>query len=174
MSEIWIDVPNCEKIYQVSSLGRVKSLKYGKERILKPYVNKGGYLRVNFHIDGKNKHYLVALLVWSAFNGPIPEGMQVNHINEDKTDNRLENLNLMTPKENCNWGTRTARQTKKMINGKTSKKVYQYDLEGNLIKEWESTHQVERETQYLFKNISACCLGKCKTIGGYVWRYEKI
>lgn len=172
MSEIWIGVPNCEKVYQVSSLGRVKSLKYGKERILKPYVNKGGYLRVNLHLNGKNKHYLVALLVWSAFNGPIPEGMQINHINEDKTDNRLENLNLMTPKENSNWGTRTSRQTQKMINGKTSKRVFQYDLEGNLIKEWESAHQVERETAFSFQNISACCLGKCKTIGGYVWRYN--
>ena len=171
--EIWKDIPNYEGWYKVSNYGRIKSLirntnnQYRKtERILK--INTSGkYYRICLYKDSIKKYYLVHRLVWEAFNGPIPEGMQVNHINEVKTDNRLLNLNLMTCKENINWGTATERRTIKR-----SKRVIQLDLNGNFIKEYTSLSNVGRETSYYFQNISKCCLGKIPTAYGYIWKYK--
>ena len=98
--------------------------------------------------------------------------MQVNHINEIKTDNRLSNLNLMTAKENINWGTGIERSTKKRINGKCSKTVLQFDLNNNLVKEFPSAMQVERELGFTNSNIIKCCNGKYKTAYGFKWKYK--
>ena len=169
--EIWKDIKGFEGLYRVSNLGRVKSLKrpYGlKEKILKPEILNNGYYQVCLCKQSVKKHYRVHRLVWSAFNGPIPENMQVNHINEIKTDNRLSNLNLMTCKENINFGTGIKRRAKKL-----SKVVLQFTLEDILIKEYPSTKQVERETGFLQQNISKCCKGKYKTAYGYKWRYKE-
>ena len=120
MKEIWKDIPEFNGIYQASNLGRVKSLERidirghrVKERILKPRIDHNGYYQVGLCKNSKLKAYRVHRLVWSAFNGQTPENMQVNHINEVKTDNRLSNLNLMTCKENINYGTRNERAGKK-------------------------------------------------------------
>lgn len=133
-NEEWKDIPNYEGLYQVSNLGRVKSLEkidaLGhrlKEKILKPQINRG-YYRVNLYKNSIQKNYRVHRLVWEAFNGTIPENMHVNHINEIKTDNRLSNLNLMTARENINWGTRNERAGKVLKNRKDqSKSVLQYE-----------------------------------------------
>ena len=87
--------------YEVFENGKIYS--YKTKKFLKPQTQKNGYQVVNLYDnDGKMKKYLVHRIVYEAVSGaPIPEGMQVNHINEDKTDNRFfENLNLMTPKQN--------------------------------------------------------------------------
>lgn len=183
-TEEWKDIPGFEGLYQASNLGRVKSLKRFrkgendclvsvKERILKPQLNHRGYYRVALCKNSKLKAYRVNRLVYEAFNGSIPEGLQVNHINEIKTDNRLENLNLMTHKENCNWGTGIERRAKKQINGKCSKPVLQYDLNDNLVKEYPSIRQVERETGFANQNIINCCKGKLKQAYGYIWKYKE-
>lgn len=164
--------------YEVSNYGRVRSLNYlrtGKTRILSPFKTGGGYLQVGLWKDGKGKLYKVHRLVWEAFNGPIPEGMQVNHINEDKTDNRLENLNLMTPKENLNWGTRNERAGKSIAKSR-SKMVEQYTLSGVYLCTWPSTISVERELGHLgfrTSHISECCNGKHKSHKGYIWKYAE-
>ena len=119
MKEIWKSIneyPN----YMVSNMGNVKSLNYrrtGREKILKPKIEKSGYQRVGLWKNG-GKWYQVHRLVYEAFVGDIPKGMQVNHINEIKSDNRLENLNLMTPKENTNWGQEMKEflKNKQMVN----------------------------------------------------------
>ena len=111
--EIWRDVKGFEGLYRVSNLGRVKSFYGLKEKILKPGILNNGYYRVILCKQSVKKTYLVHRLVWETFNDTIPEGLQVNHINEIKTDNRLSNLNLMTQKENINWGTRNERIAKK-------------------------------------------------------------
>ena len=112
----------------VSNKGRVKSLgrwinyknkgkRWEEEKILKPKIEKSGYQRVGLWKNG-GKWYQVHRLVYEAFVGDIPKGMQVNHINEIKSDNRLENLNLMTPKENTNWGQEMKEflKNKQMVN----------------------------------------------------------
>lgn len=107
MKEIWKDVLDYEGLYLVSNFGRVKSLIKGI--ILKPGFKGRGYLCVNLCKDGKLKNFLVHRLVVEAFQGKIPEGLVVNHLNEIKTDNRLENLEICTHKENLNYGTSRAR-----------------------------------------------------------------
>lgn len=181
--EIWKDTTEFEG-YQVSNLGRVKSLKRFrkgkngslvtvKEKILKPTINHKGYYKVPLCKNSKVKKCSVHRLVYEAFNGQIPEGLQVNHINEIKTDNRLENLNLMTCKENVNYGTGNERRSKKQINGKKSKPVLQFTLEDILIKEYPSVNQVERELGFDQGNIVKCCNGKYKQMYGYIWKYAK-
>ena len=183
-NEIWKDIKGFEGLYRVSNLGRVKSLerfrkgKNGslvtvKERILKPKLTHNGYYRVGLCKNSKIRFYMVHRLVWIAFNGTIPEGLQVNHISERKSENRLSNLNLMTPKENCNWGSRNERRAKKQINGKGSKSILQFTLDNILIKEYASTHQVERELGFANGNISKCCKGKYKQAYGYKWKYKE-
>ena len=177
--EIWKDIPNYEG-YQVSNLGRVKSLERldarghkRKEKLLKPLISSIGYYLVGLCKNSKVRFYLVHRLVWEAFNGQIPENMQVNHINEIKSDNRLKNLNLMTPKENTNYGTGIERSTKKRINGKCSKSVLQFTLDNILVKEYPSINQAERELGFAHTNISACCKGKYKTAYNYKWKYKE-
>lgn len=172
--EIWKFVPGYDGLYMVSNLGRVKSLNYnhiGKEKVLKPFTAVKGYYRVRLSKNGKITSYQVHRLVWEAFNGPIPEGMQVNHINEDKTDNSLTNLNLMTCKDNINWGTGIRRSAKSK-----SKMVEQYTLDGEHIMTWFSVNGIQKELGHLGFDesaISACCLGKRKTHKGYIWKYAE-
>jgi hypothetical protein len=97
VSREWADVPGFPG-YQVSRRGQVRSLKKG--RILKPFLGQDGYLHLNLWRDGRPKHHLVHRVVASAWLGGIPEGYQVNHKNGIKTDNRLENLEVVTPQEN--------------------------------------------------------------------------
>lgn len=168
--EVWRDIPGWEG-YMISDQGRVKSLNYRhtcKEKILRPWKERKNYLHVDLWKDGKVKRFLVHRLVWIAFNGPIPDGYECNHINEDKTDCRLENLNLMTRKENCNWGTRNRRAAKSK-----SKMVEQYTLDGTHTCTWFSTIGIKRELGYSMGNISECCNGIRKTAYGYIWKYAE-
>lgn len=148
--------------YEVFEDGRIWS--YKTNSFLKPKINKGGYQTVRLADDnGKTKLYLVHRIVYESVTGePIPKGMQVNHIDENKTNNHINNLNLMTPKENNNWGTRTARATKAL-----SKQVGAFK-NGELIFTFPSTVEARRNG---FNSVSACCRGEQKTHKGYTWRY---
>ena len=103
--EIWKSIPGY-KDYEVSNLGNVRSLKRGKELVLKLGLSSG-YPIVGLSKDGKIKSHKVHQLVAQAFLGHTPNGMEtiIDHRNGIKTDNRLENLRLVTPRENVTFGT---------------------------------------------------------------------
>ena len=97
--EIWKDIPNYEGMYQVSNLGRVRSLWFGNERVLKlGFSGRGGYHLVVLCKGGAKKNKSIHRLVMLAFVGE--SDLQVNHKNGIKTDNRLENLEYCTASEN--------------------------------------------------------------------------
>lgn len=174
-TEIWKDIPNYEGIYQASNLGRIRSLprqtnnQFGKkERILKPKLTHNGYYQVALFKNSNGKFYLVHRLVWIAFNGQIPEGYEINHLDERPVNNALSNLSLVTHKENLNWGTRNERSAKSL-----SKTVLQFTIEGIFIKEYPSLMQVERELGFSRGVICDCCKAKRKTAYNYIWKYKE-
>lgn len=180
--ETWTDIRGYEGLYQVSDLGRIRSLgrlckakndsqSKKKERILTQEITVFGYCRVRlFNSDGKAKHYAVHRLVAQAFIGN-PEGYEVNHRNEIKTDNRVENLEIVTSKDNCNYGTRNKRLSEKNTANKAlwCKGVIQKDKDGNIIAEYDSRLDAERKTGINNRHISQCCNGSRQTANGYIW-----
>lgn len=152
------DIQGYEGLYGITSCGRVWS--YRSQKFLKPRINNKGYLSVELWKDGTRKIYFIHRLVADAYIPNPDHKPQVNHKDEDKTHSYINNLEWMTAKENINYGTRTQR---------TSKAVYQFDLNGNLVANYESVNEAYRQTK--IGNISACATGKLKTAGGYHWSY---
>lgn len=175
MKEIWKDIKDYEGLYQISNFGRVKSIRFGKERILKPGTNGKGYLYVGLWKNGKVKNFRIHRLVAEAFL-EIPEELkhlkgthylQVNHKDENKQNNNVENLEWCTHSYNINFGTRNERVAKKC-----SKPVVQYTLDGVFVREWPSTMQAEREGGFNQAHIWMCCKGKRKKHKGFIWKYK--
>lgn len=180
--ETWKDVRGYEGLYQVSDLGRIRSCgrvcnsknnshQCKRPRILTQEINMSGYCRVRlFNAVGDARHYQVHRLVYEAFVGDCV-GFEINHINEIKTDNRLCNLEKMTAKDNCNYGTRNERISRANKNQSEiwSRPVKQYDKNGTFIKEYSSRLEAEKETGIDNGHISKCCKGERQTAGGYKW-----
>lgn len=176
--ETWKDIPGYVGLYQISDLGRIRSLgrecnaKNGsrqrkRSRILTQEVSIHGYCRVRlYNIEGVSRHHAVHRLVLSAFKGV--SDLEVNHINEIKTDNRLSNLEYCTSSYNCNYGSRNKKISKKNA-GLHSKPVVQIK-DGETIKKFNSRIDAEKQTGIDARHISAVCIGKRKTAGGYEWR----
>ena len=152
-NEVWKDIKGFEGRYQVSNMGRVRSLDrwslgerlcFIKGMMLKPSLNNYGYLRVSLS-DGRSnrKHYEVHRLVALHFVPGYKKGLVVNHKNEVKTDNRAENLEWCTYQYNLNYSD--------IIEWKR-KPVYQYDLDGNFIKKFKCRHQAEQELGFTIVN----------------------
>lgn len=115
--------------------------------------------------DHKEHHFMLHRVIWMAVNGDIPEGMEINHLDEDKSNNSISNLNLVTPKENMNWGTCIQRRVEKQ-----RKKVVALDNNGNTVLVFESTREAERNG-YCSGAVSACCNGKQQSHKGYQWKF---
>lgn len=159
--ERWTDIKGYEGLYLISDLGNVKSLgnnKTRKEKTLRLII-LNGYLIVCLSKNGERKNYYVHRLVAEAFL-PNPNNLpEVNHKDENKKNNNVENLEWCDRQYNIDYSN--------------AKQVGQYDLNGNLINVWKSTHEIERQTGFHQSNISACCRGEryYKTAYNYCWQY---
>ena len=164
MEEQWKTIQGYE--YEVSTEGRIRNKKTG--RILKLGKNNRGYLNVILYKNGKQKNFLVHRLVAIAFI-PNPDNLpQVNHINENKEDNSVDNLEWISHKNNACHGTRGERIAKtRKEKGSCCKKVYCYELDQT----FDSIKEAERETGILVASIYQCCRGISKTAGKMHWKY---
>lgn len=163
IQEEWKPIKDYEGIYEVSNFGRIKSLKYNKTRILKSGKNTKNYSVVCLSRNGKEKQFQIHRLVWSTFNGSIPEGYEINHIDERPWNNAVWNLSLMTHNENINYGKRTE---------KCSDIVLQLTLDDKLVREWPSAAEAGRNG-FCQPCISDCCNHKQKTHKGFLWRKKE-
>lgn len=175
MVEVWKDIAGYEGLYQVSNLGRVKSLpkmcgvRQDNGRILKPFSSKDGYLVATLSFNNKMKHFQVHRLVAEAFI-PNPEQLPcINHKDLCVTNNCVDNLEWCSWVYNNTYEQRAERAAKKNL-----KPILQYDMNGNLIKEWEGGSEIRKVLGYNPTHIYSCCTGKRKTSKGYMWKFKEV
>lgn len=172
--------------YEVSNFGRVRSLdriitrKDGTKQfcegiIMKQTPDKDGYLRLTLRKQGKRHSKRVHRLVGEAFISDYSDNLQMNHIDEVKTNNKVDNLECATSLENNNHGTRNKRISMSKINGKKAKAVVAVNIQTKEALEFPSGREAERQSNYFFRqgSISNACLGKQKQYKGYVWKYKE-
>lgn len=193
MKEVWQPVKDYEGLYEVSSLGRIRSLNHAvidscgkkqhfKGRLLKPCCTSGNYLIVTLHKGSQKKNFLVHRLVASAFV-PNPHNYpQINHKDENKHNNKISNLEWCTAHYNNFYGSHMRRAIvtrRSNVNWKRSivknaearkKTVIQCNMNGQTLKVWPSLSEVEKKLKINRSNISACCHGRRENAGGYVWK----
>ena len=178
-NEIWKPIKQYENLYDVSNYGRIKRKIFinckailNKEKILKCVETTGNYLLVGLYKSGKGKTRLVHRLVAENFLNNKNNYQEINHIDENKHNNRIDNLEWCLKKYNLNYGTRNERISKNNINRPKCRfeKVVQYDLQGNFIKEYENLCIAEKETK--IRHIRECCDNKRKTTKGYIFKYK--
>ena len=173
--------------YKVSNLGKILSLNYkntGKAELMNPVTNTNGYFQVNLYKNGESKTCRVHRLVAETFL-ENPENLpEVNHKDENKKNNFVflnedgsvdkekSNLEWKNHRDNCNHGTRNERVAKANTNGKLSKKVLQLSLTGELICEYPSTRECERNG-FNHGAVAACCRGEKPQYKGFIWKYEE-
>lgn len=169
IKEEWKNVVGYEGIYQISSIGRVKNIKNG--RIKKPTINKYGYFHVMLWKNNQKKLKRIHRLVAEAFlNNPNPDIFDcINHKDENKLNNCVENLEWCDRKYNNNYGTHNSNIAKSH-----SKPIIQYTLNGEFVREWESAAVASRELKFPQSAINWCCLKKKKfnSCKGFLWKYK--
>lgn len=178
--EIWKDIEGYNGRFQVSNLGRIKTFNYkntGVEKILKPKKHSKGYLHIQLMSGELNKTFTIHRLVAEAFI-PNPENLPcVNHKDENKTNNNVDNLEWCDRKYNNNYSMKL--HPERFVNKKSSDvykrrldlRVNQFDLNGNLIKTWDNSRTIQNETGMSDWSISECCRNKRHTAYGYIWQY---
>lgn len=163
--EEWKDIEGYEGLYQVNNTGKVISLNYnrtGEVRELKPMVDRYGYLYVNLSKNGKYKSKKIHRLVAEAFI-PNPNNLpEVNHKDECKTNNCVENLEFCSAVYNSNYGTR---------NERIRKPILQFFYDGTY-KVWSSVKEASVILGIDSSAITKVCKGRLKTTGGYKWKYK--
>lgn len=167
-NEVWKPVKGYEGIYEVSNIGRVRTLRTNK--IITPKFTKG-YCYVRLYKDGKGKQKYIHRIVAEAFI-PNPENLpQVNHKDENPKNNSVDNLEWCTAKYNANYGTCKERSLKKRIGKIKRCKTVQKDAFGNVVAVYDSIKDASEKTGFFHQNIQACCAGKGKTCHGFRFEY---
>lgn len=176
--EIWKPIKGYEGLYEISNLGRVKSLdrivncglknqktRIIKGKILKAHPDKEGYLIVSLTKNQKEMTKRIHKLVAEAFL------TVVNHIDGNRKNNNIDNLEFCTQQHNIKEAFRLGlAKNKKGKEHYKSLKVNQYDLNGNFIKKWECVKDIHRELGFDYSTIGSCYNGRCKTAYGYIWK----
>lgn len=180
--ELWKDIPSFKGLYQASTKGNIRSLY--KNIILKQSTSKNGYRKVMLCKNKKRKLCSVHRLIAMTFLDNYSEKLQVNHKDGNKKNNTIKNLEMVTCKENIQHSFKNKLQTAKKgkdhplykkygKENKTSKRVEQYDMNGNFLKTWDSIMDVERTLGINNSNISRCCNGYKNSAGGFKWKHHK-
>jgi hypothetical protein len=180
--EIWRYIEGFEGLYRISTKGNVVSLGKGKStnpefckvREIKPRIKNNGYVQVKISKDGKRYHFTLHRLVAMTFLMNNDNKPEVNHIDGNKQNNDITNLEWVTSSENQKHAFKIGKQKAiKDIDNKQSIKIRQLDLDGNIIYEWDSINQVKREIGFNTFGIIKCCKKekKFKTAYGYKWEY---
>ena len=177
MIEEWREISGYEGLYEVSSLGRVRRLNWrntGLPRLL--YLKNGthGYKQVELFKHGKGKMLTVHRLVANAFIPNSDNLDTVNHINENKHDNSVSNLEWCSLGDNVRKYYRNHKFVPKFIPRHTTaslKKIVQLSIDGDVIREWDNVATIHRELCFNNWSISQCCDGKRKTAYGFKWQY---
>lgn len=180
MKEIWKDVIGYEELYQVSNLGKVRSFpRKGthtkKINLLKPSKNKKGYLQVSLSKNKNRKTISIHRLVAQTFIDNPNNLPQVNHIDGNKLNNCVDNLEWCTNEYNMKESIKLGLRKNSYKYGKNhcrSVVVNQYSLDGYFIKQWYCVKDIERELKFDNRNICACCRKKRPTAYGYIWEYN--
>lgn len=177
--EQWKDILGYQGDYQVSSKGNIKSFKSDKAVLLKPKLNKQGYLVVKLSNKGKAKSVRVHRLVAYAFCKGYKKGLQVNHIDGNKLNNYFKNLEWCTQSENClhayKLGLMVAPRNRLGFSGKLhrdSMPVIQLSLDNKLIAEFESIG-LTKHAGFTPQHVQSCCAGKLKTHKKFKWQYKQ-
>lgn len=166
MTEIWKDINGYDGDYSVSTYGRVKSKKSGVDHILSQTQATGGYLYVWLSKDGKVSSRRVHRLVAMAFIPNPNSNPQVNHKDENRRNNHVENLEWCSPLYNANYGLRGKR-----ISDRKNKAVAQISVDtGAVIRTFKSGKEAAEVLGLLVEKINACCRGERQTHGGYRWK----
>lgn len=184
MKEIWKDIAGYEGLYQVSNLGNVRgldrdvecvdSIRHYKGRMMKQYKKSNGYLQVCLRRQSPN-NVLVHRIVADAFV-PNPCHLPcVNHKDENKENNRADNLEWCTVEFNNHYGEGNKNRCENSKRGsinRLAKTVLQFSLDGKFIAEYYSAMEAGRKNDVGQGGISECCNGKQKTAYGYIWKYK--
>ncbi len=182
MEEIWKDIHGYEGLYQVSNLGNVRSLHYrakskgSKIQNLKQQINKGGYLKVTLLKNGKAKNFFVHRLVACEFIPNPNNKPQINHLDGNKSNNTINNLEWATNSENQTHAILSGLKEKNTIGQMGYKNVYskpiiQYDLSGNFVNLWYSIADAARSLNGAPAPIVHCAKGRIKRCYNSIWRY---
>lgn len=180
MTEVFVPIAGYEGLYEVSNLGRVKSLsKFGgknysvflSERVMKLRDNGLGYKQISLTKESIKKTYYIHILVAIHFVANPNSYPEVNHENGDKDCNEYWNLKWCTRKQNEEHAWDTGLKSMIGDNHALSKRVLQMDMNGNVIREWTNGHQAMQETGYANGHISKCCRGLAKQAYGFKWAY---
>lgn len=166
MQEIWKDICGYEGIYQVSSFGNVKSVNRKKQILLKLNKNKEGYYRVGLSKNKKRKWFSVHKLVAMAFLENVENFPCINHKDENKLNNQVDNLEWCSYKYNNNYGMRKEKAAKSK-----QKSVSQYNKDGEFVKRYDSIISASQLTGISKCSICSCAKNKLKSAGGFLWEY---